>query len=375
MDSSQLRSKIENNRKVRRLFDGEPLCLAPTAGIFFRNDGTASACYANNEQSFGKYPQQSVQEIWQSAERQALRDNLQKNILPSGCSACTENILNGSHDSLLACRYDNLRSTAFKKNALKNEITPLTVEFELGTICNYECVMCNEELSSSIRKNRCGLPPKASPYDDNFVEQCRPYVANLENAFFVGGEPFLNQLNFKMWSMIAEENPRTNIFITTNGSILTDKVKSIIKSTRPRVTVSLESLQKHTYEKIRVNGQLEHMLDNLKWLHANGFLFGINVCPLRSNWQDIPEIVTYANQLHTNVWYNLVVEPKEHSLKYASQSELDTIITYLSSIDIGRASPLESNKQQLNTIEKNMIRYRRLIGLISDWRNATAALQ
>ena len=122
------------------------------------------------------------------------------------------------------------------------------MEFEMSNQCNLECIMCNGYVSSSIRQNRDKLPPVHSPYDEKFVTQLRPFIPHLREAKFFGGEPFLIPLYFKMWDAMMEINPSINIFVITNGTVLTDKVKTLLSLGNFELAVSIDSIRKDRYE-------------------------------------------------------------------------------------------------------------------------------
>ena len=321
------------NRAARGLPPDASFCVAPLVGMYFWSDGLVAACCYNREQALGRYPEDSLSRIWQGAARQELALALATDMLPDGCSRCAEQVVAGNHGGLLAARFDYLRAHAGSGQDT-GPTFPATMEFELGTACNLECVMCDGWVSSAIRKNREKRPPLTSPYDDEFVRQLRPFVPGLEDAKFLGGEPFLNPLDFTVWDLLIGENPAVRVHITTNGTVLTDRVKHVIEKLKPVLTISLESMVPENYERIRKGARFSVMRRNLDWMIEHAGLRSVAVCPIRLNWRDIPGIVSFCNRRGLRVFYNTVWAPEELALWSMRSDELKEIARYLSDAEI-----------------------------------------
>ena len=209
----------------------------------FEQNGNATACCFNRQFILGTYPMNSISDIWAGARAQELRRSLANSELMGGCRLCKQQIEARNFSGLHARYYDRPYGTGLQDGGA---LVPRMMEFELSNACNLECVMCNGFFSSSIRKNRERLEPKRSPYDDDFVEQLRPFLPALREAKFLGGEPFLNPLYFKIWDLILEVNPSIDTSITTNGSILNPKVKDVVRRLEPCIAISCESLNPKT---------------------------------------------------------------------------------------------------------------------------------
>ena len=190
--------------------------------------------------------------------------------------------------------------------------------------------MCTGYFSSLIRKNREKLPSIPSPYEDTFVEQLVPFLPNLKDAKFLGGEPFLIPIYYKIWEKIAEHNPNINVHITTNGTVLNQRVKSILEKLNCGIVMSIDSIEKDTYEKIRVNGRLETVMKNfeyfLEYTRRKKTWLTFAVCPITTNWKEMPGMVEFCNRKGINIFFNTVFQPFELSLRSKSQNELEEII-------------------------------------------------
>src|SRR5262249_33725194 len=140
---------------------------------------------------------------------------------------------------------------------------PQMIEFAGSNNCNFECIMCSGELSSTIRANRERLPPLPKLYTDQFFDDLRPFLPHLRQAKFLGGEPFLGQECFRIWDMILEDGLETQCHVTTNASQYNAKVERVLEALPVSVSVSVDGATKETVEKIRVNSHFETLLSNL----------------------------------------------------------------------------------------------------------------
>ena len=329
--------KLRSYNATRRIFSRGQVCYAPTVNINFDQSGVASACCYNREHILGKYPENSLTEMWKGESANQLREFVKEGDLSHGCQMCEKQIDGGNYHGVRARHFDNYPSRPV--NILKRWIgsseepqMPQCLEFELSNICNLECTMCNGHFSSLIRKNRESLPELENPYDDAFVEQLIPFLPNLQDAKFLGGEPFLVPLYYKIWDKLAQHNPKVRIHITTNGTVYNNKVKGVLEKLKCGIIISMDSIVKETYEKIRVNASYERVMDNVQhfreYAKSTGNWFSFAICPMTNNWKEMPDLIRYCNANETFVCFNTVYNPEELSLQSFSSEQLRGVVEY-----------------------------------------------
>jgi len=314
---------------VRKCRDKRTVCHAPTTSMYFGRDGFVTACCYTRLNPMGSWPAQSVSEIWFGDRTQEMQGQLRRNILPMGCETCAGQLQAHNFKGLLAGNFDTHvpapSDGAFSKLAsmfrkAETVIYPIRMEFELSNKCNLECAMCSGFFSSSIRANRENLPPLAQLYNGEFVAQLKEFIPHLKQAKFFGGEPFLIDIYYEIWELFIELNPSCEIIITTNGTVFTNKVQRVLEHLNCQIVVSLDSVEKATYESIRVNGTMERTLDHVdKFMTLNkqhSKPLSIAVCPIQKNWREIPGIVQYANSKGMKLFFNTVTYPETESLKF-----------------------------------------------------------
>ena len=328
---SELQEAVEEYNQVRTCADKGTLCHAPERSMYFARDGSVLACCYSRHEPIGRYPEQSLQEIWNGAQVNSVRTSLRQNELPSGCEICYSQLIAGNYSGLLARTFDHF-ADRINLDSLNNNGRPYPskLEFELSNTCNLECAMCTGDFSSTIRLNREKLPALTQVYDDAFIDQLRPLLPHLKTASFVGGEPFLIDIYYQIWDLIIEINPTCEISITTNGTVYNSRVKRVLEKLTCQINISLDSISKPSYEAIRVNAKLERTLANLDAFmevnRRNNKSLNIMVCPMVSNCREMPDLISFANERGLRVFFNTVFKPFEQSIRSMSIEAMHDLV-------------------------------------------------
>ncbi len=346
--------------RTRPEVDQFRFCHAPFNNIYFGNRGYVMACCFNKLHVIGRYPQQSIAEIWNGEKANELRKAITFGDFSKGCTGCQALFEHQNFGGIPASVYDRHSHT---------HSFPKRMEFELDNTCNLECVMCTGELSSAIRERRERKPPILSPYDDAFIQQLEQYIPFLETAQFLGGEPFLIPVYFGIWEKISALNPSVKISIQTNGTILNSRVKRLLDELQVSISISIDSLKRDTYKRIRVNGDLERVLENVAYfsdyVKRKQTSLSFSFCPLTENWTEIPDFVAFCNGQHASVFFNTVIYPAEFSLMNANNEQLNEIIVFLQSVSLPQGNAIE---------QQNYSRYQSLINEIKSYAQKSSAI-
>jgi MoaA/NifB/PqqE/SkfB family radical SAM enzyme len=347
------------------------LCHAPFRSINFEQNGNATACCYNRTHVLGSYPKQSIHDIWFGEKAEQLRNYIRENSLEGGCSACAELIEAGNYSGTKAKYYDELADGASSGvfNAVKrlfssepDSLLPYVFEFELSNQCNLECGMCHGYFSSSIRRNREKLPAIPEVYDDAFVDQLEQFMSTTRDMKFLGGEPFMIDIYYKIWERIIQVNPDIRVHITTNGTFFNTRIRDLLQQLNVGIILSLDSLQEETYSKIRVNAKLPKVLANLEELlaitKAKNSFFSLAVCPVRINAFEMTELLEFANRKGMYIHFNVVWTPSEWSIQNMSAGELASLYQHYSEY-----IPEESNALS----RLNAKKWKEYVQLIHQW--------
>lgn len=211
---------------------------------------------------------------------------------------------------------------AYDEFGLNSNGYPTVMELELSNQCNLECIMCSGVLSSGIRKNREKLPPLPQIYDDSFRIQMREFLPHLKELRFNGGEPLAQKIVLDICEDAAELNPDLPICMATNGTVYNKRVQYLMDKCNLYFNVSIDSLQKDRYAEIRINGDLDTVLQNFTRFRdyrrsksSNPQLgIAVMVNPMRNNWEEMVDFGVFARDNNTNLWFNTILYPKDLAL-------------------------------------------------------------
>lgn len=348
-------------KKIIDLSSKELVCQAPFKSLRFEHSGKFIASCFNRGYILGEFPKDSIESVWNGTKLSELRNSLSKNDFSKGCQSCGKSIISGFKSLSGSYQYEYLKS-------LKNDLNyPVMFDFEIGSTCNFECIMCSGEYSTSIRKNREGKSPYESPFEDNIellVEQLKPFLPHLKEMRFLGGEPFLMKSLYKIWDSSIKINPSIQLNVLTNASILNDRIKKLLEKGNFKVSISLDSIKKNTYELIRKNGDFTKVMENtnyfIKLNSQKGFITNFNLCVMRQNWEEIPSYFDYCNENRIEIILHTVKFPLHCSIWNLDYNDLNNILKQYEKINL-------NHQQSDSVIIKNNECFTSLVNQIRIW--------
>lgn len=150
-------------------------------------------------------------------------------------------------------------SFIFKKPILWGK--PMAVSIEPTTACNLRCPQCPSGLRQFTRATG-NLKPELNKI---ILDRLGNTLQHIN--YYFQGEPFINP---QFTELIAEARKR-NIYVVTSTNahfISPETAEKIIESGLNEIIVSIDGTTQETYEKYRVEGQLEKVLEGTKNLIA-----------------------------------------------------------------------------------------------------------
>ena len=301
-------------------------CAAPSTSLRFEPDGRVSVCCINGQYALGRVPEQSLAEIWDGIRRERLRDAIADGDFSLGCFDCKEAHESGRRLETEAREFDRLVGADVGR-------WPRRLEFALSNTCNLECVHCNGELSSAIRARREGRPPLHSPYGDAFFEQLEQFLPHTSELAFLGGEPFLSRRARRVWDRLIELGPSSVVYVTTNGTVLDDRVEHYVRELEMHLTVSIDGYSTETFEAIRRGADRDQTFGNCERLarmvRSHDGAMGVNVCVMRDNWREIADVLSWAEGLGATARCIVVTYPRSMSLVELPTPDLEHVIDEL----------------------------------------------
>jgi MoaA/NifB/PqqE/SkfB family radical SAM enzyme len=139
---------------------------------------------------------------------------------------------------------------------------PQKMHIEITNSCNLKCVMC---YSPNMKRRKHFM--KISEFRNILGEAIRHGIREL--GLYTTGEAFLHPKAVEFVRIAKREMQIPYVYITSNGTLLTPKkADGIIEAGLDSLNLSIDGASKETYEKIRLGGNFDKLLANLRYLRA-----------------------------------------------------------------------------------------------------------
>ncbi|MEQ8169187.1 MAG: radical SAM protein, partial [Candidatus Eremiobacterota bacterium] len=165
--------------------------------------------------------------------------------------------------------------------------------------CNFHCLFC------SHKQNPPGLEIltiddlKPSEFEDiiDFLDPEKKVVIGESATRIIEGEPFLNPCLMDILFMLRKKFPYTQIQITTNGSLLNEKILEDLSHIKPvELHISVNTISE-TYRKqiLGLKTDLKHILEKI-CLYKIPFSSSIIALPSVTGWTELEETITFLDR-------------------------------------------------------------------------------
>ncbi len=177
----------------------------------------------------------------------------------------------------------------------RKEIMPLppSIQIEVTTLCNFKCITCSRESLPESRLNKST--------SRETVTRLLSELPDLREIKLQGlGEPLMTPDIEDMIRTIREHDRRIKIYTVTNGSLLLSKKYRDIALMVDDLRVSFDSSKPENFEKIRINGNYQKILDGIRLLveqrNASGSKAKISMdfVATHLNYTEIPDLANIA---------------------------------------------------------------------------------
>lgn len=307
---------------IKKIYGIKSACNAPFNNMYITLLGRVSPCWKLPGACDKWSKDRSLMDIWRGEKFQKYRDALKQNKFLDRCQECKKEIDNDVWP--LAKAYE-----PYPVNDM-----PSMMEIELSNQCNLECIMCNGNLSSGIRKNRDKLPPLPQIFDDSFLVQMKEFIPHLTELRVNGGEPFAQKILLDLLDIVAVLNPNLKVNIATNGTVYNKRVQGILDKCNIHMNISIDSLIPERYEEIRVNGSFETLMTNFEifknYCKKNNRNLCIMVNPMNMNWDEMVEFVRFTHMNGVDLWYNTILYPSHVAIRPLPAEKIKHMIDTLS---------------------------------------------
>jgi len=202
-----------------------PYCLMPWIHLHIGDQGKARACCVANI-PFGDINSDRLEDIWNGAAINQLRDKFANGIPDKRCAQCIHVEQAGGKSMRLETQ-EKYQDTDWNSQAL-----PFYFDIRFSNVCNFRCRTCWHGASSKwfqeakILGRNVGEKAiiKNIQDFDQFIEKCGPALQKAKEIYIAGGEPLVTEEHYLLldW-LIANGNTDLLLRYNTNFSKLNFK--------------------------------------------------------------------------------------------------------------------------------------------------------
>lgn len=155
------------------------------------------------------------------------------------------------------------------KDKYNREIDYLRIS--LTDNCNLRCIYCMEEKQSDFLKSEDKLTN-----DEIYKIVKESAKLGIKKIRFTGGEPLVRKDIVELMDKVNNIEGISEIYLTTNGILLEEKIQELAKAGLKGVNISLDSLKEETFNKLTRLGELKKVLSAIDKCLALGIKVKLN---------------------------------------------------------------------------------------------------
>ncbi len=304
-------------------------CILPWIHFYANPDGTVlPCCIGDHRLPLGNVQKNSITEIWNSDQYKEMRLNMLSGNRCKECTSCYQSEDAGVNSFRQSVNKDYAEFFNFadetNSDGSLDTMKLKYLDIRWSNICNFKCRSCSSTYSSSwaTEDNKQGQNKSVFIFaggnnNDSLYEQIKPYISEVKEIYFAGGEPLLMDKHYDILKHLIDiDNTDIKIRYNTNLSSLAFKNISVIdlwkKFSNVHLNVSLDSWGDRA-EYIREGTEWKTIIDNINTVKTNCPHIHLGVSSVISafNVYTLPEFTDYLldNQLFqasSISFYNLI---------------------------------------------------------------------
>ena len=246
-----------NDKHKELIFENKSFCMYPWIHLHAFPTGEAYPC-CNTEMSklVGNTRQQTIQEIWDGAPMQEVRQKMLAGETVKGCTRCYEQEDSGFFSMRMSANKHFGHHVALTDNP-NPPMKMIYWDIRFSNLCNLKCRSCGHIFSSNwyddqvkILEIEQGSAEKwktknsrinfAGRTENDIWEQLEPQIDNLEQVYFAGGEPLIMEEHYHLLhELIKRGRTDVRLIYNTNFSQLTYKKTNVLELWREFDSVSV----------------------------------------------------------------------------------------------------------------------------------------
>lgn len=286
------------------------ICLQPFYFMEFTTSGNVyTCCPAWTKYPIGNIKRNSISEIWNSRKARFIRRKMYRGEWEKICNTICPRISVYQHERKLVL-YDYMSPDVydFVTPGLIDEIksgkeyleTPPTV-FNLSNskVCNLSCIMCDRV----FQDDNPGLREKTA-------RDILTYLPTARKVVLTGmGDPLARPDSRRLLMDFEGQNSALRFELITNALLLPKYWERIKHQNFGTLLISVDAASKETYDKIRIGGSWETLLESFSLVQENRSKFTsitINMTIMKQNFIEIPAFIDLAESYGFNASFQRI---------------------------------------------------------------------
>ncbi|MFA6923665.1 MAG: radical SAM/SPASM domain-containing protein [Bacteroidales bacterium] len=348
-----------NKFPERKLF-----CSLPFKHMEIFPDGqTNLCCYI--KKSPGVVKNDNLLEIYNSKDAHEIRESILDGTFKYCDLISCPHFSSGNLPLQDSCKTEPF-SSYIKNHTTKLDELNLWLSFD--SRCNLNCITCRNDLIKYSEEENL----KA----EKFMQIVKNNLTEIHNLGITGsGDPFASQV-FRdfLYNLDSSQYPDLKIFILTNGLLLNEKTWELMHkahSSIASIQISIDASKKETYEKIRIGGNFDKLLSNVKFvsqLRKQGKIseFIISFVVNALNYKEMKDFINLGIEfsceqvyfsftcdwgvLSKDKYNELAIHLPEHKEHYLFLEELKNPVFNNSIVNLGNIKYLKLNPLLRNSL-------------------------
>jgi MoaA/NifB/PqqE/SkfB family radical SAM enzyme len=281
------------------------ICKLPFEHAEITPNGELSAC-CYLPKNFGNAYKSSVAKAWNSLFARQVR----KSMLDGSFKYCDKNRCRSmQYRDVNLVKVDQIEDQQTKDIIQKSKVNMgariTTLSLAMDSTCNLECPSC--------RTGMIKISKDAADFHLlNFDKILKQIDTNLQKVHISGdGDPFASRVyNTLLVKSNWDRYPNLKIGIQTNGVALEPrKWQSLPLPVRQKISyigISIDGATKNTYEKLRVRGNFEKLINNIRYLASMedrahyGIKLNLNMIVQHDNYREMSELINFGKEINVD---------------------------------------------------------------------------
>jgi MoaA/NifB/PqqE/SkfB family radical SAM enzyme len=210
---------------AQSMSDSKTFCMLPWVHLYVSPHGYANPCCLapwEKEHILGDFNKESFQEIWNGKPMRDLRKKMLKDQPDPKCWQCYENERLGIRSKRQNSNHQYTHHLDWAldthRNGSVDNPKPIFWDIRISNLCNFKCRICGHHSSSKWYEDAKKLDMlsfddgihKSVKNFDELLTQLHPFVTDLEEIYFAGGEPLVMEEHYNMLDLLLSKG-KSNI--------------------------------------------------------------------------------------------------------------------------------------------------------------------